>query len=53
VLNGLAWLFARLGSASPRPTAKDYLAPVRMKVGALDPDQPSRSLSQQQAHGSF
>ena len=30
--NGLAWLFRRMGSASPRPTAKEYLAPMRMSV---------------------
>ncbi len=30
--NGLAWVFRRMGSASPRPTAKEYLAPMRMSV---------------------
>ena len=33
--NGLAWLFRRMGSASPRPTAKEYLAPMRMSVSPL------------------
>ena len=32
--NGLAWVFRRMGSASPRPTAKEYLAPMRMSVSA-------------------
>jgi hypothetical protein len=28
----VAWVFRRLGAASAHPTAKEYLAPLRMKV---------------------
>jgi hypothetical protein len=29
----VAWVFRRLGAASAHPSAKEYLAPLRMKVG--------------------
>ena len=32
VMYTLAWIFRRLGSASPRPAAKSYMAPAPMKV---------------------
>ena len=30
----VAWVFRRLGAASAHPSAKEYLAPLRMKVGS-------------------
>lgn len=31
----IGWVFRHLGSASAHPSAKEYLAPLRMKVGVF------------------
>ncbi len=35
LFRGIAWLFRRLGAASAHPSAKEYLAPLRMRVGSV------------------